>query len=197
MIEPYCRTLIEQFTINPLLEKMPQCHPVHVTLATALIGILIFPFVALGYHWIAVTLLILTGWGDMLDGSIARYHHKTSNYGAAIDIIADRVVECSIMLGLLVVDPTSRAIPIVCMFTATLLCITSFLVVAIFTENHTQKGFHYSKGIIERAEAFLFFGFMILLPSHFVTLAYLYTTLTLITTIKRVQEFKRFCKNTE
>ena len=90
-----------------------------------------------------------------------------------------------------------KGIPIVCMFTATLLCITSFLVAAIFTENHTQKGFHYSKGIIERAEAFLFFGFMILLPSHFVTLAYLYTTLTLITTIKRVLEFKRFCKNAD
>ena len=67
---------------------------------------------------------------------------------------------------------------------------TSFLVVGIFSENKSQKGFHYSPGLMERPEAFLFFAMMMLLPTLFSALALLFTFLVFLTAGLRVLEFK-------
>lgn len=75
------------------------------------------------------------------------------------------------------------------MLTSILLCVTSFLVVGIFTEKQTEKSFYYSPGLIERGEAFFFFILMILFPSYFVLLSSLFILLVLLTTAIRVVQF--------
>ena len=70
-----------------------------------------------------------------------------------------------------------------------LLCITSFLVVGIFVANDSHKSFHYNPGIMERAEAFIFFIAMMLWPSAFVGLAMLFSLLVTLTAIIRLTQF--------
>ena len=70
-----------------------------------------------------------------------------------------------------------------------LVCVTSFLVVGIFVENHTEKGFHYSVGLIERAESFLFFILMIVFPEWFGVLSLLFIILVFYTAIERLYRF--------
>ena len=133
--------------------------------------------------------LITSGFFDTLDGSLARSQQATSNRGAVFDIIADRAVEWGVILGLYFYDP-SRSLLCLLMMGSILLCITSFLVVGMFQENTSEKSFHYSPGLMERAEAFIFFSLMILLPQFFTVLAILFVALVLLTAILRAYQFK-------
>jgi phosphatidylglycerophosphate synthase len=160
-----------------------------LTFFAGFLGISIFPVLALGFPLFAFTLLILSGFMDTLDGSLARLYAKDSPKGAAMDIITDRVVEFAIVLGLYSVDPSSRALAVILMLGSILICITSFLIVGIFTENNSEKSFFYSPGIIERAEAFILFAAMMLLPSAFFFLSYLFSFLVLTTALIRMVQF--------
>lgn len=76
-------------------------------------------------------------------------------------------------------------------------CMYSFLLVGMFSENSSQKSFYYSPGFIERAETFLFFIVMILLPSTVFYLGIIYTILVSWTTLYRCYEFYLYQQNKE
>ena len=144
------------------------------------------------YYVLAVVLLLLSGYLDVLDGTLARLRKTSSALGTVYDIIADRIVEFSVIFGLFILAPNERAMACLLMLGSVLLCVTSFLVVGIFSDKKTNKNFDYSPGLIERAEAFMFFIAMILLPKYFLFLAYIFISLVCLTTIARVFEFKRY-----
>ncbi len=139
--------------------------------------------------YLAFTLLIITGYLDILDGSVARAVGYPSSIGAVLDIVSDRIVEFSVIVGLFAVDPVSRGLICLLMSGSVLICITSFLVVGIFVPNTGEKSFHYSPGLMERSEAFLFFGLMMLFPSLFMWLGILFVVLVALTAVIRVKEF--------
>jgi len=142
----------------------------------------------------AILLLLISGFLDTLDGTVARLTDKTSDVGSVLDIASDRMVELAVMMGLYLVDPAHRALGVLFMLGSCYLCITCFLVVAIFSPNSSEKGFHYSPGLIERAEAFLFFIAMILYPRYFAFLGYLFTGLVFLTSYLHIKQFLRFKK---
>jgi len=191
MLDTHSRSLYQTRFLNPILQwpMWKAVHPHIVTLVGCLFGIAICPLLI--FHWtiLAVIALALTGFMDTLDGSLARYFGLQSPQGAALDIFCDRVVELSILIGLYGFDPSNRALPVLFMLGSVLLCITSFLVVSIFSENETEKSFYYSPGLIERTEAFGFFFLMFLWPSFFAPLAWVFTTLVFLTAIIRLYQF--------
>ncbi len=136
-------------------------------------------------------MLCLSGYCDTLDGTVARFQQHSTPAGTVLDIVADRIVECAIVIGLFSLMPQTRGFDCLIMLGSMYLCITTFLVVGIFTENSSQKSFHYSPGIMERAEAFVFFIAMILFSAHFSVLAWLYSLLVLVTAIIRTTQFIR------
>ena len=69
------------------------------------------------------------------------------------------------------------------------MCITAFLVVGIFSAKEGEKSFYYSPGLVERAEAFLFFIAMMLLPNYFNQLAYSFILLVFITALFHLFQF--------
>jgi len=152
---------------------------------------MICPLVIFNFPWIAFLALLLSGFLDTLDGSLARYLNLVTSKGAALDIVCDRIVELAVIIGLFFVDANVRALPSLVMLGSILLCITTFLVVGIFVENPSMKSFFYSPGLIERGEAFIFFSIMILFPSTFMVAAYLFSALTLFTAIFRLWEFMK------
>jgi phosphatidylglycerophosphate synthase len=192
MLEPLCRPTFHRILVVPLL-CLPGIHrisPNGVTFMALLTGLATLPLLALGKPYWALALLILSGYFDILDGSLARQQGVSSQFGTVLDIVSDRIVESAILLGLLFQE-LSRGPWVAGMFAATLICVTSFLVVGIFAENETEKGFHYSPGLIERLEAFIVFALMILMPQYFTILAASYIVLVLLTSIIRVFEFWR------
>ena len=193
MLETHLRPTFQKCLIDPCL-KLPflqKTEPLFLTFLSGVLGILTCVLIALHFRSLALIPLILSGYLDVLDGSLARHLSRSSPKGAIFDIFTDRLVEFSIILGLYLAYPQTRALPIILMLGSIFLCVTSFLVVGIFTENTASKSFHYSPGLIERAEAFLFFGAMILFPSFFRPLAYLFVALVLLTTTVRLTQFSK------
>ena len=193
MIDSFFRQPYEQWMVTPVVNKIcsSNVHPRTITGFALLIGLCIPLFLIFEHPYLAFILLLFTGYLDTLDGSLARAKQHVTPTGAVFDIVSDRVVEFAVILGLFLVDPDNRGLICLYMLGSILICITSFLVVGIFVENQTEKSFYYSPGLIERTEAFIFFSFMILLPTFFTLLGYTFTALVLLTAMIRVWQFHK------
>lgn len=188
MIEIYLRPYFQFFLINPIAKKIT-FSPKKITYGACLTGILVAPTLILNFPKLAIFLLLLSGLLDMLDGSVARMTNSTSHFGSVLDIVSDRIVELAVIIGLFFVDPTHHAIGTLVMLSSCYLCVTCFLVVGVFTPNQFDKGFHYNPGLVERAEAFLFFIAMIVWPPYFSLLAWIFTGLVLLTSYLHIMQF--------
>lgn len=193
MLEQTMRHHYQRWLVDPMAVFLQtKIGPGYITLTALISGMLIVPALLYHYKWIAIILLLLSGYLDTLDGTVARYTSSSSALGTIYDIMADRIVEFSVIFGLWLVDTNQRGLVCFMMLGSILFCVTSFLVVGIFTPNDSQKGFHYSPGLIERAEAFIIFSFMILFPSIFIFLAISFILLVNFTTMVRLYEFKKY-----
>jgi len=196
MIESYLRPSYQRFCVDPFLkiQGIHKVDPSTLSLLSAFLGLSVIPLLLYEQNLFAFFALLLSGFCDTLDGTLARAFKKTSEKGAVIDIMCDRVVEAGVIFGLFLVAPGERAFASVLMLIAVLLCVTSFLVVGIFSKNEGSKSFFYSVGLMERAEAFCFFSLMILFPSTFQPLAFTFAFLVTITGLLRTYEFIRMAK---
>jgi len=198
MIETYLKKNYQRCLVKPLAKRLPTTiTPNMITILGALFGVMSGLAIVLHLPIIAVVLLILSGYADTLDGCFAEVSQQQSNFGSILDIVADRIVESAIVLGLYFYQmSTARAVLCLLLFTSILICITSFLIVSLFTTESklkTQgKSFYYSIGLMERAEAFLFFGLMILLPQYFTVLAIAFIVLVGLTAGLHLWQFRLF-----
>ena len=192
MIDSYFRTYYQTKILDPLLTNrlINQASPHFFTFLASISGLFIPIFLFFHLQYIAFIFLLFSGFLDTLDGSLSRHQNKSSPKGAVFDIVSDRFVEFCIFLGLYLYNPM-RGLPIIVMFGAVFLCITSFLVVGIFHKNESKKSFYYSPGLVERTEAFIFFSLMILLPNFFSPLAYLFSLLVVLTVVIRIYQFTK------
>lgn len=193
MLEQSIRKHYQHWLVDPVADRIHMIiSPIHITLMSLIAGFLVIPALLMNHTVLAISFLLFSGYLDTLDGTVARQSNKTSALGSVCDIMADRTVEFSVIFGLWLVNMPDRSLMCILMLGSILLCITSFLVVGIFTPNTSNKEFYYSPGLIERAEAFIFFTLMILLPAYFTHLSCLFISLVMITTMVRLHEFKKY-----
>ena len=190
MIEGKSRKQFEKFFVTPYLDSIP-LNPSILTLISLLTGISTLPLLFFEYSKSAFCFLLLSGFLDIVDGSLARKKGLISDKGAAFDLISDRMVETAVLIGLYLVEPAVRAFPTILMLSSVYLCTCSFFIVSMFSNKNSEKSFYYSPGIIERAEAFLFFGAMILLPKYFGALSYSFSFLVFLTAFIRMNQYRK------
>ncbi|MCH9613133.1 MAG: Inner membrane protein YnjF [Chlamydiia bacterium] len=195
MLDALLQHTYEKHFISPAIKAtgIKKVHPNLLTLAAAIIGILVWPLLAYDHRWIALGFVIGSGVLDTLDGAVSRASHRSSATGAALDLFSDRIVEFSIIMGLYMYEP-SRAFITLMMLGSVLICITSFLIASQFSEAQSTKGkvkksFTYSPGLIERSEAFILFSLMIGLPSLFTIFGWIFTGLVFTTAFIRMYQF--------
>lgn len=191
MIDSYFRTPYQNLIVNPLLRTplLKTFSPNLITLLALLSGLATLPLLFLHHKVSAFLCLVASGVLDTLDGSLARLQNSISSKGAFYDLFSDRLVEFSVILGLYFYSPNDRSLFCLLMLGSILLCITSFLTVGVFSQNTSKKSFHYSPGIVERAEAFIFFTNMILFPAYFIPLSVIFSVLVFLTALIRLKEF--------
>lgn len=195
VLEQLFRQYYQKLLVDPLIVRITSyINPLCVTLSAGLFGILFVPAIVYGHNILAIFLLLLSGYLDTFDGALAPHTNSSTAFGAVLDIIMDRIVEFLVVFGFLLVDPMQRCIWCLLMLGNILICVTSFLVVGIFTSNDTEKGFYYSPGFIERAEAFIFFTLMVLFPYYFRGLSIVFSLLVFMTTVIRLYEFYVSCQ---
>lgn len=190
MLETYYRDYYQRWLITPMLRLLSKwLSATRITVMAGLAGLMVMPLLWFHLRGYATFCLLLSGYLDTVDGSLARIQQATTPQGVALDIMTDRFVEVMVIIGLWGVAPAHRSLLCLIMLSSILICVTSFLVVGIFTPNQTEKGFSYSPGLIERAEAFIFFLLLIWLPKQFAILAIIFSVLVLFTAINRMYQF--------
>jgi phosphatidylglycerophosphate synthase len=196
MLEKWIRPAYQRYIIQPIMPFFSYFFtPCQTTIIGGVLGLVAAMLLPLHHFRLATLLLLLSGIFDTLDGSLARYTTCASNFGCVLDIFTDRIVEAAIVFGLFLIDISHRAIPTLLMLISIMLCVTSFLAVGIFASNDkAEKSFFYSAGLIERLEAFVFFIAMIWLPHLFIPIAYLFSSLVLITSLIRLNQFRTSLK---
>lgn len=191
MIDSYLRSSVQSSMIDPIITKTPlsKVHPIVITCLGLVMGLVGSVCIYMNLPGGALFLIFLSGLFDVLDGSAARLRNLTSDLGASLDLIFDRVIEMSIIIALFSLDPIGRGLPCLMMLGSVYLCVASFFIVSMFSDQKSEKSFYYSPGLIERTEAFLFFGFLVWLPEKFVVGSILFVGLVLCTSVLRMVQF--------
>ncbi len=175
---------------QPLFDKLAtplvrlRVKPDTITWTAFAVGLTAGLCLAVGYPVIALILLWLSGLLDVLDGTVARLTGSTSNNGAYLDLILDRMVESAIILGFVWARP-ALAFAGLLFFTAVLFNFTTFIVAGALFTNQGKKSMHYDVGLAERTETFLVFSLMILLPAAGLAILLIFNGIIFLTGIIR------------
>lgn len=189
MLETYCRASFQKILVDPVAEGLNHKLSANVITACSLVtGLLVLPALCLKYNLLACGLLLLSGYLDTLDGTLARFSGQSSKLGGFFDIVSDRLVEWFVVMGLYYADP-ARAPYIIWLLGSIMMCVTLFLVIGIMVKENSEKSFYYSPGLIERAEAFIFFIAMILCPKAFAPLCVTLSLLIMLTCVLHARHF--------
>lgn len=189
MIEQKIRPAFQRIFIDNVAKVLSaKVKPNTVTLLALLVGLLSAVCLFID-RYLCLFLLLFSGYLDVLDGSIARLQKSSSNFGTMFDILSDRAVEIFIIMAIFINQPIENLWVSILMLISISFCMYSFLLVGIFSQRESQKSFYYSPGLIERAETFVFFIVMIVLPQYVFYVGIIYTVLVSWTAFYRCYEF--------
>lgn len=158
----------------------------------AFVGATLYYFNVINYS--LLIFIWLSGLFDVLDGQVANLTVKTK-LGSFIDIVLDRIVE--FMLLFTIAYRVNDYFYFFVLFGVFFISISVFLTSGIINTNTTSnKSFHYSVGITERTETFIFISLLVLFIDYYKFIIIGFIILVFLTIIQRtVEVFKYFGKN--
>ncbi|MDR2624358.1 MAG: CDP-alcohol phosphatidyltransferase family protein [Methanobrevibacter sp.] len=137
-------------SLRPILKKILEpiakkigINPNIITLISLLIAILSAISIGTSHKLLGAVLILLSGFFDVLDGETARYHNKTSKFGAILDSTMDRFSDAVIVLGFIYVGYIDWFIGV--------LAIHAGFMVSYIRSSSEAKGISNDVGIAERA----------------------------------------------
>ncbi|MBZ9570779.1 CDP-alcohol phosphatidyltransferase family protein [Methanobrevibacter sp. TMH8] len=140
--------MLERF--RPLLKKILEpiakqmnINPNIITLISPFIAVISALFFGTGNLLIGGLFILFSGIFDVLDGAIARYHNRSSDFGAFLDSTMDRFSDAIIIIGLMWGGYTTWLIGA--------LAIHSAITVSYVRASAESKGIPCNVGIAERA----------------------------------------------
>ncbi len=162
-----------------------------ITLTGFVIGLLAVPALAVGWHLVALALILTNRLADGLDGEVARLTRPTDR-GAFLDIALDFVFYALVPLGFALSDPAANALPAAVLIAAFVGTGSSFLAFSVIAERrglpparYPSKGIFYLGGLTEGFETIAFFVAICLFPQAFPLLAALFAAACAVTTLSR------------
>lgn len=165
MLETHLRSTVQPL-LNSIAQKLtPFCSPNSITVVAFITGLSAGVSIALHHFMVAGIFLGISGLCDMLDGTMARVTNTSTTIGAYCDLIADRMVEAAVILGFAFAMP-EYALAYITFFIAVLLHFSTFLAAGALFPNAGKKSMHYDNSLVERAEAFLVFFIMLVVPEY-------------------------------
>lgn len=163
-----------------------------VTLLSAAVGLAAAGFVAFGYLWLALLLLLVSRLGDGLDGAVARRTAPT-DLGGYLDIVLDFLFYGAFPLGFVLLDPAANAVAGAVLLLSFYVNGASFLAYAIMAEKRKlttgargEKSLFFTAGLAEATETILVFVAFCLFPHWFAVLAFAFAALTFYTACARM-----------
>ncbi|MGL5439405.1 MAG: CDP-alcohol phosphatidyltransferase family protein [Filifactoraceae bacterium] len=162
-----------------------------VTIAAFIIGILSGVFISMDRYFWGIILLWISGFLDVIDGSLARITKTSSGFGAYMDLIFDRLVESGVILGFFFSLPQNE-LAYLLFFVAVLFNFTTFIVAGALFENLGEKSIYYDVGIAERTETFIVFTMMMLWPKNSGIILLVFDFVVVLTGLIRFYKIAKF-----
>jgi phosphatidylglycerophosphate synthase len=162
-----------------------------VTLAGLALGLAAAALVGLGWSGIGVAaILLVSRLADGLDGAVARARGKT-DFGGYLDIVCD--FYGAIPLAFVLRDLDANAVPGAFLLFSFYVNAATFLGFAILaekrglqTQSRGEKSLYFTAGLMEGTETILCFTALVLWPSLFAPLAWVFGALCLVTAVARI-----------
>ena len=129
-------------TIEPVVKRI-DINPNIITAISPLIALISAVFFGFGNLFVGGLFILFSGIFDVFDGAIARFHNKTSKFGAFLDSTMDRFSDAVIIIGLIWGGYTPWLIGV--------LAIHSSLTISYIRAKAESKGIPCNVGIAERA----------------------------------------------
>jgi phosphatidylglycerophosphate synthase len=155
-----------------------------LTFAGAGFGIASAIILALGYDGVGLLLLLASAGLDAIDGTVARECSTPTAWGGILDLCADRVVEIAVLIGIAWSRPQM-------FFAALVLAGTWYVNITVFlatgaAAQRDYKFIAYPPGMVERAEAIIFFVILVIFSVADRWLCWIYALLELATAVQRL-----------
>lgn len=166
-------------------------NPHAITLTAFIVGLSAGAGVAAGRPVLGIACLWLSGFFDVLDGTVARLTSNSSNAGAYIDLISDRLVEAAVILGFAWFLPNNYYAYLL-FFVAVIFNFSTFLAAGALFKNSSTKSMHYDVGLAERTETFIVFSLMALFTDYSFHILMTFNALIFITGIIRFLKVLRY-----
>jgi phosphatidylglycerophosphate synthase len=93
--------------LDPLARLLPGATPVAITLIALAVGLVGIGLLTQQYYGWALVCWLLNRLLDGLDGSVARVHHRQSDWGGYVDILSDYVVYAGFPVALVIATPST------------------------------------------------------------------------------------------
>ena len=175
-LRPYLKEIL-----NPLVKQI-NINPNIITLISPIIAILSVIAIVYGNLLIGGILILLSGFFDIIDGSVARYHNKTSKFGAFLDSTMDRFSDAIIIIGLILGGYLTWFIGI--------LGIHSAMMISYLRASAESKGIDCTVGIAERAVRLLIIIIAIFIGA-IINTQYIETTIIILVILSYITVFQR------
>lgn len=138
--------------------------------------------IAEGFFWWAISLLIISGLHDLLDGAVAKANHRTSPRGSFFDSVMDRLSDAAMLGGAayyLVNHDHSKLVLL------PFALLTTFLMISYQRSKAESLGIPAKGGLMERAERLVVLGVALSNRAVFVPVLWVLLGLSVMTMVGR------------
>jgi phosphatidylglycerophosphate synthase len=163
-----------------------------LTVLSCLVGLAAAAAIAKGWFLAGLLLILVSRFGDALDGAVARAKGKT-DLGGYLDIVLDFAFYGAVPLGFVLADPTANAVAGAALIFCFYVNGSSFLAYAAMAERRKlstaargSKSLYFTTGLAEATETIAAFALACLFPAWFPVIAYVFAAMTLYTALARV-----------
>jgi phosphatidylglycerophosphate synthase len=192
MLDRHLRPLVDP-PLQAIAERIaPRISADTVTLCGFGLGCLAVLAVMAGQFVLGLVLLVLNRTADGLDGAVARRNGVT-DLGGYLDIVLDFIVYSGVVFGFAVADPAINALPAAFLIFSFMGTGASFLAFAVMAAKHElespeqgTKSLYYLGGLAEGTETIMFLLAVLLWPTGFPLMAWLFGAVCWLTTCGRI-----------
>jgi phosphatidylglycerophosphate synthase len=184
--------LVKERLMTPVALRLEALHPHVLTGVGLVVGVIGAVVVWQGHYGVGLLLWSLNRLLDGLDGTLARVHHRQSDLGGYLDILADFVVYAAYPVALVASRPTENGwlalallLSIYYVNTASWMYLSAILEKRQLAEPQ-MTAVAMPVGLIGGTETFIFYVLFLLLPHYLVWLFGLMTLLVVLTIGQRV-----------
>lgn len=186
---------IKDRLLNPLARPLRAVSPITLTLIALIIGLLGIGLISQNWYWGGLLCWWLNRFLDGLDGTVARIHHKQSDWGGYLDILADFVIYAGLPIALVAGQPALTGyLALACLLGSFYVNTASWMYLAAILEKRNQGSSSRGElttvtmptGLIGGTETIIFYSAFLLWPMYHLPLFTLMTVLVSLTILQRV-----------